>query len=106
MGWLLTNMLSEMRDDLKGRTLSFTDIAKLVGENWQSLPSSEKEAFEAQAQKAKKKYNHDMAEYKKTPECKMYMQYLQDFRAKHLHQQGLSAPVSPSPFIPHAASRC
>lgn len=74
---------NKMRDDLKGRNLTFTEIAKLVGENWQSLSPTEKEPFESQAQKAKDKYNQDLTEYKKTPEYRNYMVYLQEFKAKH-----------------------
>jgi DNA-binding XRE family transcriptional regulator len=77
-----------MREELKGRNLTFTEIAKLVGENWQSLSQLEKEPYESQAQKAKEKYNNDLVEYKKTPEYKIYTLYLQEFRVKHAHQQG------------------
>lgn len=73
----------EMREDLKGQNLTFTEIAKLVGEHWQGLPQAEKEPYERQAQAAKEKYNQDLAEYKKTPEYKRYTEYLQDFKAKH-----------------------
>jgi hypothetical protein len=48
-----------MRDDLKHHNLTFTEIAKLVGENWQSLPPAEKEAYEGQANAAKEKYHRD-----------------------------------------------
>lgn len=75
-----------MRDELKGRNLTFTEIAKLVGENWQSLSPPEKEPFERQALNAKEKYNSDMAEYKKTPEYRRYTQYLQDFKQKQASQ--------------------
>ncbi|KAK4196380.1 hypothetical protein QBC40DRAFT_9736 [Triangularia verruculosa] len=74
---------NKMREDLKGRNLSFTEIAKLVGENWQNLSASEKEPFESQAQAIKEKYLGDLAEYKKTAEYKKYMLYLQEFKAKH-----------------------
>ncbi|KAJ4394583.1 hypothetical protein N0V93_003802 [Gnomoniopsis smithogilvyi] len=74
---------NKMREDLKGQNLTFTEIAKLVGENWQGLTQAEKEPFEQQAQKAKEKYNHDLAEYKQTAGYKKYLQYLQDFKAKH-----------------------
>lgn len=80
-----------MREELKGRNLTFTEIAKLVGENWQSLSQSEKEPFETQAQRAKEKYNNDLTEYKKTTEYQKYMSYLQDFRAKHATDQGTSS---------------
>ncbi|KAL2127342.1 hypothetical protein VTI74DRAFT_10888 [Chaetomium olivicolor] len=74
---------NKMREELKGRNLSFTEIAKLVGENWQNLTQAEKEPFESQAQAIKDKYLSDLAEYKKTPEYRKYMAYLQEFKAKH-----------------------
>lgn len=83
-------LTAEMRDDLKGRNLTFTEIAKLVGEHWQNLSPTEKEPFESQAQTAKDKYNNELADYKKTPQHKKYMQYLQEFKAKYAHQsQGM-----------------
>jgi hypothetical protein len=75
-----------MRDELKGRNLTFTEIAKLVGENWQNLSQTEKEPFESQAQAIKDKYHSDLAEYKKTPHYKQYAAYLQEFKAKHAAQ--------------------
>jgi hypothetical protein len=79
-----------MREDLKGKNLTFTEIAKLVGENWQNLSTIEKEPYESQAQTAKDKYNRHMSDYKKTPEYKTYSQYLQDFKRKQAAQsQGL-----------------
>lgn len=78
-----------MREDLKGRNLSFTEIAKLVGENWQNLTPAEKEPYESKAQAYKEKYHAELAEYKKTPQYQKYMQYLADFKAKHsLPSQG------------------
>lgn len=80
-----------MREDLKSQNLSFTEIAKLVGENWQSLAPGEKEAYESQANSDKEKYHRDLMEYKKTSEYKKYMQYLQEFKEKQAKQnQGLS----------------
>jgi hypothetical protein len=74
--------LVEMREDLRGQNLSFTEIAKLVGENWQALDRSEKEPYETQAQDLKERYNRDMSEYKKTPDYKRYCDYLADFRKR------------------------
>lgn len=73
----------EMRDGLKGRNLTFTEIAKLVGENWQALTPTEKEPYESRAQLAKDKYISEMNQYKKTAEYQQYMQYLHEFRLKH-----------------------
>lgn len=81
----LTSCL-EMREDLKGRSLSFTEIAKLVGENWQTLSPAEKEPFEAQAFAQKEKYTIELAEYRQTENYKIYSQYLADFKAKQQYQ--------------------
>lgn len=74
---------NKMREELKGRNLSFTEIAKLVGENWQNLTAAEKEPFESQAQAIKDKYLTDLANYKKTGDYRKYQTYLQEFKAKH-----------------------
>jgi len=77
---------NKMREELKGRNLTFTEIAKLVGENWQNLSQHEKEPFESEAQAIKDKYHRDLAEYKKTPQYRQYNAYLQEFKAKHSAQ--------------------
>ncbi|KAJ3493033.1 hypothetical protein NLG97_g4989 [Lecanicillium saksenae] len=82
----------EMREDLKSHNLSFTEIAKLVGENWQNLDQTERESYENQANAAKDKYRRSLAEYKKTPEYRRYAQYLQEFKEKqNKHSQGSKA---------------
>ncbi|KAM3514463.1 hypothetical protein MY11210_001907 [Beauveria gryllotalpidicola] len=83
---------NKMREDLKSHNLSFTEIAKLVGENWQNLDQAERESFETQANVAKDKYRRSLAEYKKTPEYRRYAQYLQEFKEKqNKHNQGFKA---------------
>ncbi|KAK4986042.1 hypothetical protein LTR50_005565 [Elasticomyces elasticus] len=74
---------NRMREVLKGQDLSFTDIAKLVGERWQDLAPDAKEPCERQAQAAKERYYAALAEYKKTPEYARYQAYLADFKLKH-----------------------
>jgi hypothetical protein len=76
-------IIADIREELKGQDLSFVEIAKLVGERWQVLDSSIREAFEKQAATAKVKYYAQMAEYKKTPRYQEYQQYLADFHAKY-----------------------
>ncbi|KAH8602609.1 high mobility group box domain-containing protein [Bisporella sp. PMI_857] len=78
---------NKMREDIKGQSLSFTEIAKLVGENWQALPAREKESYEQQASAAKERYNNEMTEYKKTAHYKEYQLYLADFKARQANQQ-------------------
>lgn len=79
----------EMRDKLKGQELSFTEIAKIVGERWQESTTREKEPCERQAQAMKEKYYANLAEYKKTPHFAQYQEYLAEFKAKH-NPQGQS----------------
>lgn len=77
---------NKMREDLKGRTLTFTEIAKLVGENWQSLTRAEREPYETQAQEDKERYNRELADYKKTPDYERYCEYLNEFRKRQAIQ--------------------
>jgi HMG (high mobility group) box len=87
-----------MRVDLKGRHLSFTEIAKLVGENWQSLPPNEKEPYETQAFNMKEKYNAELAEYKKTEIYRKYMEYLNEFKNRQAGvQHGMHSELHPLP---------
>ncbi|KAL6164138.1 hypothetical protein ACJQWK_09813 [Exserohilum turcicum] len=74
---------NQVRESLKGQDLSFTEIAKVVGEKWQVLPAEEREGCERQANGAKEKYYAELAEYKKTPQYEAYQRYLEDFKAKH-----------------------
>ncbi|KAI1767556.1 hypothetical protein GGR53DRAFT_526406 [Hypoxylon sp. FL1150] len=77
---------NKMREDLKGQNLTFTEIAKLVGENWQNLNRIEKEPFERQAHEAKERYNRELADYKKTVDYKKYCDYLHEFRQRQATQ--------------------
>ncbi|KAF2440972.1 hypothetical protein P171DRAFT_488550 [Karstenula rhodostoma CBS 690.94] len=74
---------NQVRENLKGQELTFTEIAKIVGERWQVLPADSRDACERQANSAKEKYYAELAEYKKTPEYEFYQKYLEDFKAKH-----------------------
>lgn len=83
---------NKMREELKGRSLSFTEIAKLVGENWQNLSPGDKEPYEQHAFAAKDRYNSELAQYKKTEQYSIYCQYLIEFKARYANtQQGKSA---------------
>jgi hypothetical protein len=77
------NRIVEVRELLKGQDLSFTEIAKVVGERWQVLPAEERETCERQANAAKEKFYTELADYKKTPQYDAYQKYLEDFRTKH-----------------------
>ncbi|CAF9927833.1 MAG: hypothetical protein ALECFALPRED_003893 [Alectoria fallacina] len=74
---------NKIREELKPENLSFTAIAKKVGERWQDIPAEEKEPYESEASVAKEKYHAEMADYKTTTSYREYQQYLAEFKAKH-----------------------
>ncbi|KFY99631.1 hypothetical protein V500_01332, partial [Pseudogymnoascus sp. VKM F-4518 (FW-2643)] len=78
---------NKIREDLKVKSLSFTEIAKLVGKKWQHLTPSEKEPYEQQGFAAKEKFTIELAEYRKTKSYKTYLEYLLEFNAKQFHTQ-------------------
>lgn len=83
---------NHVRETLKGQELSFTEIAKVVGERWQVLPADRREECERQANTAKEKYYAELAEYKKTSEFEAYQKYLEDFKIKHAAPQKGTIP--------------
>ena len=68
---------------MRSLNLSFTEIAKRVGEKWQTLTPEEREPHESQAAATKELYNLELAKYKKTDEYKDYCNYLQEFKQRH-----------------------
>lgn len=78
----------EIREELKTQHLTFTEIAKRVGESWQLLVSEEKEHYEMQALSAKEKYHAELIKYKKTDHYREYSEYLADFKAKNATTAG------------------
>lgn len=80
---------SEIREELKPENLSFTAIAKRVGERWQDVSAEEKEPYESEASAAKEKYHAEMADYKTTKSYRVYQQYLAEFKAKHATNSGI-----------------
>lgn len=80
---------NEIRKKYKVKSLSFTEIAKLVGESWQNLLISEKKPYELQALAAKTRYSNELAEHKKTDSYREYMRYLAEFKTRQtIHQPG------------------
>jgi hypothetical protein len=71
-----------VREELKDQDLSFTKIARTVGERWQALTSDQRRPFEDQACGAKERYLEELANYKETEEYKDYQKYLWDFNAR------------------------
>ncbi len=74
---------NQIREEVRAQNLSFTDIAKLVGDRWQKLTSDDKEPFESLASAAKERFNVELSQYKKTISYKDYTHYIAEFKAKH-----------------------
>ncbi|KAL8812052.1 MAG: hypothetical protein Q9200_001318 [Gallowayella weberi] len=92
LGLYLANKASGVRHDLKSEDLTFTEIAKRVGEKWQTLSPEEREPFEAKAGSAKAGYLAELAQYKRTDHYRKHAQYLSDFKAKHSLGADLKKP--------------
>ncbi|KAL8677783.1 MAG: hypothetical protein Q9186_005816 [Xanthomendoza sp. 1 TL-2023] len=89
---------NNVRHDLKSENLTFTEIAKRVGEKWQTLSPEEREPFEAEAGSAKEAYLAELAKYKKTDQYREHARYLADFKAKHSSEADIKKPrLEPRP---------
>ena len=58
---------NKVREEVKEQNLSFTKIAKLVGDRWQKLDPAGKEPYEAQANAAKERYKHPAVQHTRRP---------------------------------------
>ncbi|KAK6334149.1 hypothetical protein TWF696_002651 [Orbilia brochopaga] len=85
---------NHIREELKGQTLSFTEIARLVGERWKALEPEQKDDYENQAMTLKERYNQELAVYKKTEEYKAYLKYLDEFKSKEAAKESGSGEAS------------
>ncbi|KAF3929098.1 hypothetical protein ABW20_dc0107115 [Dactylellina cionopaga] len=91
---------NSVREELKGQNLSFTDIARLVGDRWKVLEPDQKEEYEFQATSMKERYNQELAAYKKTEQYKEYSQYLLEFKSKEAAKEAGEASFTPTPDAP------
>ncbi|KAI8985929.1 hypothetical protein BDB01DRAFT_842777 [Pilobolus umbonatus] len=73
---------NDARVELKNQNLSFSELAKIVGEQWKNLSHHEKQRYERLAMHAKDEYMVALEHYSQTPEYKKYHEYLQEFKSK------------------------
>jgi hypothetical protein len=74
---------TDIREEVKGQDLSFTEIAQLVGRRWQLLAPDTRQALEKEADVAREKYIAAVTDYRMTPQYAQYRRYLADFNAKN-----------------------
>lgn len=94
----------EIREEIRHQNMSFTEIAKTVGEKWQVLKPEEKEAFEKEATAKKIYYTTLMAKYKQTENYEEYNRYLADFTAKNAPPQTGMIVNSASSYLANVAN--
>ncbi|KAF2492338.1 hypothetical protein BU16DRAFT_620722 [Lophium mytilinum] len=81
------NFADYLRIDPAIRSLSFVDIAKEVGRQWQNLSPDSKRKWESKAARAAQEYEVQMDDYKKTTSYRNYKAYLEDFRAQQAREK-------------------
>lgn len=74
---------NQVREELKGQQISFTEIARLVGDRWKNLCPQLKESIVNRAAEAKNVWSLQMNQYKKTPEYINYQAYIKEFKANN-----------------------
>ncbi|CAO3661608.1 unnamed protein product [Umbelopsis ramanniana] len=92
---------NQVRSELKDYNMSFTDLAKIVGDRWKSISPGEKEQYDRTALNAKEEYLEALSKYEQTDDHKDYQRYLVDFKVK---QQAAARAVGKPRKRPKTAS--
>ncbi|KAL0078731.1 hypothetical protein J3Q64DRAFT_1643871 [Phycomyces blakesleeanus] len=69
------------RTELKDQNLTFSELAKIVGDRWKNLSFAEKQEYERTAMRAKDEYSAQFDRYRRTPEYKSHQEYLKEFKS-------------------------
>lgn len=73
---------NDSRAELKDRNLSFSELAKIVGDQWKNLNNIDKQNYELMAMRAKDEYLAALERYRQTPQYHCHQEYLNEFKAK------------------------
>ena len=65
-----------MRKQYQDRNLSFSDLAKQIGQGWQHCPSDKRDAYLSTAVEEKETYDALMSQYRNTDDYHKYQHYL------------------------------
>lgn len=90
---------NHIREQLKDQNLSFTNLSKVVGEQWQQLSRDQKEEWKNRGAVPWERYKAELADYHKTDEFQEYQRYSTDFKAAQIakNPQGRSGTTTQSP---------
>ncbi|OLL25257.1 High mobility group protein 20A [Neolecta irregularis DAH-3] len=72
-----------VREELKAQNISFTEMAKIVGNQWKSLPLDIRDAKDSEAAIQKEVYLNSLKAYRKTKQYQLYKAYLAEFKSKY-----------------------
>ncbi|KAI9244361.1 hypothetical protein BDA99DRAFT_529144 [Phascolomyces articulosus] len=80
-----------IRAEMKHQNKSFTEISKIIGEQWKNLSTEKKHDYELTAMRAKDAYLIEIQHYARTQEYRNYQKYLKTFKEKQAvsHQSNL-----------------
>lgn len=81
---------NHVREKIKGQSMPFTEISRLVGDRWQALPPAKKEEWKQAAAVPWEKYKQDLATYQKTEDFRKYEQYVANFKATQATKKNTS----------------
>ncbi|KAI9253606.1 hypothetical protein BY458DRAFT_535796 [Sporodiniella umbellata] len=73
---------NDSRAQWKEKSLTFTELAKRVGEKWKHLSYPEKKTYERKAMLAKDEYLAALETYRQTDAHRQYQAYLQEFKKR------------------------
>jgi hypothetical protein len=71
---------NDVRKELKDYNMSFTELARIVGNRWKNIDGDLKEKYEDGANMAKDDYLQQLSEYQKTDEYKVRIMAMACFR--------------------------
>ncbi|MCJ1474754.1 hypothetical protein MMC13_003414 [Lambiella insularis] len=71
-----TDMNTDMRKRYQERDLSFLDLAKLIGHDWQKCPADLRDLYLSNAQSEKEMYEEELKGYKNTESFHKYQEYV------------------------------
>jgi len=74
--------ITDIRKRYSSQGLSFAEIAKRIGIDWQDMPDDLRDRYLTRAADEKQKYEMKLRIYQDTDAYRQYHQYLSNFKAK------------------------
>lgn len=78
---------NHVREEIKGQSMPFTEVSRLVGDRWQALPPVEKEQWKQLAAVPWETYKQNLATYQQTEHYRKHEEYVANFKAAQFAKQ-------------------